>query len=139
MSPNAPDPPCEEATGEHRTARGTLSLFGHEPTPAEVAYVWRSRRWRLVRAARTFAVAVVLAPLVALVPPHAPWALGALGAGAFLARQKLRERRTLLSVRGTCPRCGEGVRLDGPTRLRSPHPVPCEACHHEAGLAVATP
>lgn len=114
----------------------TLALFGFEPTEAVARLRPRSRRWRVGGAVRTQAVGLLLAPVVGLVPPHAPWALGALGVGAFLARKRLRHRFTVEAVRGACPRCGEPV-SPKPGMLRTPHAVPCEGCHHEATLVLS--
>ncbi len=80
-------------------------------------------------------VAVVVAPLLGLVPPHAPWIIGALATGGFLAKRRLDERLTVVSLEARCPRCD--APLPAPVgRLREPHPVPCQACHHQAVLHV---
>lgn len=81
------------------------------------------------------AVALLVAPVVGLIPPHAPWILGALGGGGFLARRRWTERFTVLDVEGHCPRCGEPVKATR-GRLRTPHPVLCEACHYEASVEI---
>lgn len=124
---------------ESRRVEGHLGLFGHGATRASVRLVARSRRWRTGRALRVLGIGLVVAPGVALIPPHAPWLLGALVGSALLARRRWRERITLLAVEGTCPRCGEPVRFEGPTRLKEPHPIPCDACHHESTLEVDAP
>jgi hypothetical protein len=116
--------------------RGRLELFGHESTEVEVELEARSRRWRMVRAAWTLGLGLVVAPVVGLIPPHAPWLIGALGIAILLASRRLRERHTLLSALGPCPRCGANLSLNGPTRLRHPHPAPCDSCHHESTLRV---
>lgn len=121
-------------TGPSRSGR--LNLFGHDPTPATVRVLRRSRRWRTVRALKVAGIGVVAAPVLALVPPHAPWALGALIGSLFLARRRLLETHTLVGLEGSCPHCGEAVTLEAPARLRLPHPVSCEACHHEVTLRV---
>lgn len=79
------------------------------------------------------AIFAVVAPFVAIIPPHAVWLIGALLTGAFLARKRYIERFTLLSASGVCPKCGEELSVK-PGRLRAPHPVPCDACHHESSL-----
>lgn len=111
-------------------------LFGYEPTPARVRLRPRPRSWRLGGALRRAAAGVLVAPLVGLVPPHAPWAVGALAGGAVLARRRWNERYTVEDVDATCPRCGGALHARR-GRLRMPHPVPCEACHHECALALA--
>ena len=81
-------------------------------------------------------IALVVAPVVALVPPHAPWLIGALATGGLFARRRWTERFTLMTVEGSCPKCCNP--LDIKTgRLRQPHPLPCDACHHEGRLQLA--
>jgi hypothetical protein len=78
---------------------------------------------------------LLVAPVVVLIPPHVPWALGALATGGFLARRRWLERFTVLDVAGSCPRCGKPVKATR-GRLRSPHPVLCESCHFEGSVEV---
>lgn len=113
--------------------RAEATLFGFEPTPARAAIAARSRGWRVGGAARTFAVFVVVAPFVAIFPPHAVWLIGALLTGAVLARRRYVERFTLLDVDAACPKCGSPLAVKR-TRLKVPHPLPCDACHHESAL-----
>ncbi|RMH20867.1 MAG: hypothetical protein D6701_03355 [Gemmatimonadetes bacterium] len=113
---------------------GSMRLFGHDPTAAEARLVPRTARWRWSRAALRMGIALVLAPLAALVPPHAPWALGVLGVGFVLARRRWRERYTLVRAEGRCPRCGADLRLERPAPLASPHAFSCGTCHHEPAL-----
>lgn len=114
---------------------GTLVLFGFDPEPVRVRLRPRSRRWRLLGAGRTVAVALVLTPVAGLVPPHAPWILGVLGVGGFLAKRRLDEHFTVVGIAGACPKCGATLSV-AEGRLRSPHPVPCEQCHHEGSVKV---
>ena len=116
---------------------GTLALFGFSPTPAVVEAVPRSRAWRGTRAAAFLGTGLALAPLLGVVPPHAPWALGALSFGAFFGLRKWRERFTLLSLQGLCPKCGGAVRVIRGTPLRQNLSVPCEGCHHDARLEIS--
>lgn len=113
--------------------QGYIALFGFEPSQATAHLRARPRSWRIGGAVRLSATGVVLAPLLGLVPPHAPWIVGSVGVGAILARRRWQERFTLESVDGACPRCGAAVSVR-PGRLRSPHPVACEGCHHEGSL-----
>lgn len=117
-------------------AAARITLFGHDPTTGEAELRARSRRWRTMRALRMLAVGLVAAPAVALVPPHAPWAIGALVGAAILARRRFAEDYTLLALDARCPRCGSPLAVSSSTRLRRPHPVSCESCHHEATLRV---
>lgn len=114
-------------------ARATL--FGFDDTPVRATIIARSRAWRVGGAARRFAVFVVVAPFVAIFPPHAVWPIGALLTGAALARRRYVERFTLVQVDGPCPRCGAALSAK-PGRLKLPHALPCEACNHEPSLRV---
>lgn len=116
-------------------ARATLFGFDDQPVRAEV--IARSRGWRVGGAARTFVLFAVVAPFVAVFPPHAVWFLGALTAGGVMARRRYVERFTLVSVEGRCPKCG-GKLTAKRGRLREPHPLPCEGCNHEPALRVPT-
>jgi hypothetical protein len=111
------------------------TLFGFEQTPARATVIARGRGWRVGGAARTFGISVVIAPIVAIFPPHAVWLIGALVAGALLARRRYIECFTLVDVEGTCPRCGTTLGVKS-GRLEEPHPLPCEACHHESSLRI---
>lgn len=119
-----------------RDVTGTLRVFGHEDTEAHLRLLPRSAKWRATRAGAFILGGVVLAPLVALIPPHAAWALASVGTGVALGVRKWKERFTLLRLRATCPRCGEEILRDSPARLRTPETVTCEACNHSASLAV---
>ncbi len=108
-------------------------LFGYPPSSVDATLRPRARSWRIGGAARAIAVALLVAPAVAVVPPHAPWVIGVLATGALLARRRWNERFTVMSVVGACPRCGSGYEIK-PGPLRRPHPLPCEECHHESML-----
>lgn len=75
-----------------------------------------------------------MAPVVGLVPPHAPWALGALGLGFFFGIRKWREALTLVDFRGRCPKCGSPTPLKEGIAVRSGMSVPCNQCHHDSIL-----
>jgi len=121
------------AVGGRFTVSGEAIVFGFPSTPVEMSVRRRAASWRVGGAVRTLAVFLLLAPLAAIVPPHAPWAIGALGLGVILARRRWIERVTLEGVEGACPKCGEALAVK-PGRLRRPHPLPCEACHHQTAL-----
>lgn len=115
------------------SVQAEASIFGFDPSDVTVTITPRSRAWRVGGAARTMGVFVVVAPFVALFPPHAVWPIGALMTGGFLARRRYIERFTLESAEGDCPKCGQALQTK-PTRLRSPHQLPCDGCHHESIL-----
>ena len=123
-----------EFDGLIRTA-ARVTLFGFESTEAFASIQPRGRRWRVGGAARTMGIFVVIAPMMAIVPPHAPWLIGALTAGIILTRRRLIERFTLISLEGTCPKCDATINVKR-TRLRIPHPLTCQSCHHQASLKV---
>ena len=122
-------------SSERRTIEAQAALFGFPPATVQVSIRRRALSWRVARAARTMAGFVVVALVVVFVPPHAPWAIGALTTGVILARRRWRERFTLELVEGPCPKCGTPLTVKA-SRLRVPHPMSCEGCHHESSLRI---
>ena len=131
-----PDPASSDgiATGVSVPAR--ITLFGFDDVPANARIEARSRGWRVRRASIALAVGLIAAPAVALVPPHAPWAVGALGIGLVTARRRWAEEHTLHFLEGACPRCGNGISLSRSVRLRHPHPISCPSCRHELAISI---
>ena len=131
-----PDPASSDqpATGILVPAR--ITLFGFDVVAANARIEARSVGWRALRASIALAAGLIVAPAVFLVPPHAPWALGALGMGLVIARRRWAEAHTLHFFEGACPRCGERVSISRPVRLRHPHAVSCPSCHYELALSV---
>lgn len=113
-----------------------LTLFGFTPTAADVEIIHRPRSWRATRALLSIAVAVGVAPVAALVPPHLPWPIVALGAGLYLAVRRWTERYTLRSLAGRCPKCGHAQTVDSPVKLKDPHAMTCAGCSHDLVLQV---
>jgi len=89
-----------------------VTLFGLDVVPADARIEARSTGWRARRTAIALAAGLIAAPAAALVPPHAPWALGALGISLLTARRRWAEEHTLHSLEGVCLRCGEGISVD---------------------------
>lgn len=118
---------------------GTLTLFGFPPEKAVLRVLPRTRAWRGARALGFLGGGILLAPLVGVIPPHAPWAAGVLGISSFLGIRRWRERFTLESLHARCPRCGRPIDLKRGTPLRPTTPVPCDDCHHESQLTVRLP
>ncbi|MCJ7627782.1 MAG: hypothetical protein MUO50_05270, partial [Longimicrobiales bacterium] len=113
---------------------GTVSLFGFPDTPGRLEVLPRSTAWRGLRATAFLGGGLLLAPAVGLVPPHAPWAMAALGIGGILGIRKWREQFTILSFHGTCPRCGGILTLASGIPLRPVMTVTCEGCNHDSRL-----
>lgn len=130
------------AEGQHHGASlgtsvpASITLFGFDTAPATVRIEPRSLMWRSRRALFAFVAGLVIAPLVALFPPHALWALGALGLGTLTAQRRWIEYHSLLAVDGSCPNCRNRITLRKVGRLRHPHPLACDSCHYELALEV---
>ena len=131
-----PDPVSSDASAAGILVPARITLFGFDVAPADARIEARSMGWRARRAAIALAAGLIVAPAVGLVPPHAPWALGALGMGLLMAGRRWAEAHTLHFLDGACPRCGEGVSLSRPVRLRHPHPISCPSCHYELAVSV---
>jgi hypothetical protein len=117
----------------------TVRLRGHEPVPARVELIRHSRRTRTTKALLTLVAAVVAAPIVFLLPPHVPWALGALVVGGYFAYRQWTGEYEVRSFAGSCPRCGAALPIEAGARIRLPHTVNCYQCHHEPTLVVDLP
>ena len=115
---------------------GTISLFGFPSPPAQLEVRSRSTTWRVWWCSAFMGGGVLLALVVGLVPPHAPWMLGALGIGAFLGVRKWREQFTVLALRGLCPKCRGPLSLSSGTPLRAVMTLPCSGCNHDSRLLV---
>lgn len=118
------------------TLSAEAHVFGHDATAVEVVVTPRSPGWRAGRAARWIVSGLVLAPVVGVLPPHAPWAAGAGLGGLVLGLRKWGERFTLEGIEGSCPRCEAALELVGTPPLRIPHPVPCDGCGNPVSLRI---
>lgn len=105
-----------------------LELFGFAPTAATAQVLERSTSWRATRGLLAAGIGIGAAPALFFLPLHFPWPVASIGIGFYIARSRWKEERTLLSVSGPCPACGEGVVLDKPGRLRAPHVLHCGGC-----------
>lgn len=117
-------------------APARLSLRGHDPAPARLEVVPRSRKTRTTQALLALLGFWALAPLVALLPPHIPWALAALGAGIYFAWRNWSGEYVVRGFEGSCPRCGAALEIRPESRIRLPHEMNCFACHHQPILEV---
>lgn len=107
-----------------------LVFAGGAWSEARARVIERSAAWR-----RSSALIQLgwwlLAPVVFWIPPHLPWVLAVLAVGAVRAMNRHREFRTLVSLRGPCPRCGTEQEFRETGRMRQPHVVHCAHCRWE--------
>jgi hypothetical protein len=134
MSPEPTEPPGTEA---RLRIDARLSLFGAESRAAVLDVTARPRSQRLTRTLVTAGGALLVAPLVALVPPHLPWALGALGFGAWRARGEWRGDYLLHAFAGSCPRCGAPLEV-ADRYITLPAALTCYGCHAQPMLTLPT-
>ena len=117
-------------------AAGRIGLFGFEPVAASVTLFPRSLSWRTRRAVLFGVLGVAIAPVVALLPPHAVWLIGAVATGAYLAWRSFNTRYSVVALDGRCPKCNASLTLKAGIRLREPHPISCQDCSHELALTI---
>lgn len=111
-----------------------LTLFGFPARPVRLVATPRSKRKRTTRALLTMGLALVATPLVALVPPHLPWALGAFFGGAFLAWKQWKGAYQVHEFEGACPSCGNELEIPEDSLIDPPQKIDCYSCHHEPRL-----
>jgi hypothetical protein len=107
-----------------------LVFAGGQWSQARARVIERSAAWR--RSAALMQLGWwLLAPVVFWLPPHIPWVLTVLGIGAFQSMNRFREYRTLVSLRGACPKCGTEQEFRELGRMKQPHTVHCAHCRWE--------
>lgn len=116
-----------------------VSLRAHEPTPATLHATRVPQRERTTRAVFQLLGFWLLVPVVALIPPHAPWAIAALLLGLYFFRRSRAGALVVQRFQGRCPRCGGELHLQPGTRIRVPHPLGCPHCHFEPVLETGAP
>ncbi len=112
-----------------------LVFAGGEWSEARARVIERTPRWRRTSALTQLGL-WLLAPVVFWIPPHIPWVLLVLGVGAVRALNRFREHRTLVSLRGPCPRCGTEQEFGETGRMKQPHTVHCTNCRWELRVDV---
>ncbi len=120
------------------TTTAELRAFGADAATARIEVTPRSAGWRISRAVG-FGIAGYAIMLLAILPPHALWAMAGLVAGTTFATLKFLERYTLESFEGTCPHCGADLSSDGRARLKARSTVTCDTCHRASELVVDVP
>ena len=134
--PGASGPPLSDRSANGVAVPARITLFGFDDVPADARIEARSVGWRARRTLLALAAGLIVAPAVFLVPPHAPWALGALGIGLLTAVRRWAEKHTLHFMEGACPRCREDISISRPVRLRYPHAISCPSCQYESAITV---
>jgi hypothetical protein len=109
----------------------SLTLFGYPPSPAQALVSLRAVGSRAIRAGLYAGGTLVLTPVAALFPPHAPWAVAVLIGGGVLTWRGWSTREVVASFQGDCPRCGSSLTLSPGTRLRDGLAVSCGECGME--------
>jgi hypothetical protein len=128
MSVPAPHPEVPEVAAR--------LVFSGQAGPARARVIERSPAWRRTSAFREL-LWLLLLPLAALVPPHAPWIVVLIAFASYRAFNRMRERRTLVSLRGTCPKCGTEQEFSEIGRMKEPdHTVNCAGCRWDLRVEV---
>lgn len=118
-------------------ASARLQLAGHEPRPASLAVTYRTPKTRATRAILSLLGFWALVPVVFFIPPHAPWALAAFGAGIFFAHRQWNGEYVVHHFEGPCPRCDSPLSLPDQARISLPHAMVCYQCHHHPVLTTS--
>lgn len=113
-----------------------MVLAAYPPAPARVGLVYQPAPGRGLKAAFSLVVLWGIAPFSFVVPPHYPFPVLCLAAGAYLAHLFWTGRYRVRWFVGQCPRCGAHLRMSLGERIDLPHTVPCLACHFEPTLEV---
>ena len=113
-----------------------LVFMGGKATEGRARVLERSDAWRRSRVLRDLLL-VLFSPVAFVVPPHIIWPPIVALVGLFLAFNHARERRTLLSLRGPCPKCGVEQEFKELGRMGNPHKVTCASCRWDLFVEVA--
>lgn len=113
-----------------------LTLPGHEPVVGHADLAFRPRSERIGRGVASLVGFTVLALVAAIIPPHIPWALIALGAGGIVAFRNFRGVFTVQSFEGNCPRCGAKLTIEPGAKIKPPQQMDCYNCHFQPMLEV---
>jgi hypothetical protein len=104
-----------------------LVFMGGKASEARARVVERTKAWRRSQMTKDLAL-LLLIPVVVFIPPHFPWPIVVLAVALLRAFNHSREHRTLLSLRGPCPKCGAEQEYKELGRMGNPHKVTCASC-----------
>lgn len=113
-----------------------LVFMGGKAVEARARVVERSKAWRRSQVMKDLAI-LLLIPIVVWIPPHFPWPLVVMAVALLRAFNHSREHRTLLSLRGACPKCGTEQEFTEVGRMGNPHKVTCANCRWDLFVEVA--
>lgn len=125
---SSPSPAQDPPDPENQAVQARLVLFGYPPAPARATVTRRAAGSRAMRAGLYAGGTLLLTPVAAIFPPHAPWAMAVLIGGGLLTWRGWSTREVVASFQGECPRCGHPLSLDPGTRLRDGLAVSCPEC-----------
>jgi hypothetical protein len=114
---------------------GRLVFMGGESSQVSARVVERSAAWRRSQVIKDLLL-LLLIPIVVWIPPHFPWPIVVLAVVFIRAFGHVREHRTLLSLRGPCPKCGAEQNFTELGRMGNPHKVTCAECKWDSFLEV---
>lgn len=126
----------DEPTEDTIRLEGQARIFGQRPTPATVTVRNRPEGQRILRTALALLATLIVTPAAFLVPPHAPWGIGALIGGLLVTRRQWAHTRSVLDLEAICPECGNPLSVATGSRLASPHPLSCESCQRGVTIHV---
>jgi len=112
-----------------------LVFMGGQASEGRARVVERSKAWRRSQVMKDLAL-LLLIPVVVFIPPHFPWPLVVLAISLLRAFNHSREHRTLLSLRGPCPKCGTDQEYRELGRMGNPHKVTCASCRWDVFVEV---
>jgi hypothetical protein len=110
-----------------------MILHAYPPAPARVGLVYRPLPLRIARAAAVLLLLWTPAPASFWLPPHYPWPVLLIGAGAWFAYRVTRPYQVRWFV-GMCPRCGRELGLARGTPIDLPCEIACLHCHFQSAL-----
>jgi len=122
---------------EAASIRAWLVLPGHATIPARVlvrAYPFARRALRTALLGAAWATATVTAFFVTMFDPFLSSIPAIVGAAAVW--RSWRGHFQVRAFQGSCPRCGQPLRLDEGVRVAPYHKLVCYNCHHEPYLAL---
>ncbi|HET7230508.1 MAG TPA: hypothetical protein VFJ16_10935 [Longimicrobium sp.] len=113
-----------------------LVFMGGASSEARARVIERSAAWRRSQAVKDLLL-LLLVPVVFFIPPHIPWVLLVIFLALFRAFNHNREYATLLSLHGTCPKCGAEQDFSELGRMGNPHKVTCASCKWDSYVEVS--